>query len=483
MSEVRTRFAPSPTGRMHVGNLRTALYAYLIARHADGTFMLRIEDTDQEREVEGAVDIINRTLLSAGLIPDEGPDCPGDVGPYVQSERVKAGIYMEYAKKLIDKGEAYYCFCDKERLESLHQSVGGKDIMIYDKHCLHLSPEEVQANLAAGKPFVIRQNVPNEGTTCFEDEIYGTIEVPNAELDDMVLIKSDGYPTYNFANVVDDHLMGITHVVRGNEYLSSAPKYNRLYEAFGWEVPVYVHCPLITDEEHHKLSKRSGHSSFEDLIEQGFVPEAVVNYVALLGWSPADDREIFSLKELEENFDYRHMSKSPAVFDIQKLKWMNGEYIKAMDYDAYAQRAVPEIKKVISKDLNLDKIAAMVKTRIEVFPDIDDMVDFFEALPAYDISLYQNKKWKVTPEKSLKVLQDLLPLLEAQEDWSNDALYEVLKDYSAKEEVKAGFTIWPVRIAVSGKAVTPAGATEIMDVLGKEESLARIRKGIELLGD
>ncbi len=481
MSEVRTRFAPSPTGRMHVGNLRTALYAYLIAKHEGGTFMLRIEDTDQEREVEGAVDIINRTLQGTGLIPDEGPDKPGSVGPYVQSERVKAGIYMEYAKKLIDKGEAYYCFCTKERLDSLRTEVNGKEIMIYDKHCLHLSKEEVQANLDAGMPYVIRQNVPNEGTTTFEDDIYGTIEVSNEELDDMVLIKSDGFPTYNFANVVDDHLMGITHVVRGNEYLSSAPKYNRLYEAFGWEVPTYVHCPLITDESHHKLSKRSGHSSFEDLIEQGFVSEAVINYVALLGWSPSDDREIFSLKELEENFDYHHMSKSPAVFDIQKLKWMNGEYIKSMDFDKYAERAIPEIRKVISKDLDVNKIAAMVKTRIEVFPDIDDMVDFFETLPEYSSDLYQNKKWKVTPEKSLGVLTGLLPELEAAGEWTNDALYEILKEYSAREGVKAGFTIWPVRIAVSGKAVTPAGATEIMEILGKEESLARIRKGIEKL--
>ena len=481
MAEVRTRFAPSPTGRMHVGNLRTALYAYLIAKHEDGTFMLRIEDTDQEREVEGAVGIINRTLEGTGLIPDEGPDKPGKVGPYVQSERVKAGIYMEYAKELIRKGEAYYCFCTKERLESLHQEVNGKDIMMYDKHCLHLSQEEIDANLAAGKPFVIRQNVPREGTTKFEDEIYGTIEVPNAELDDMILIKSDGFPTYNFANVVDDHLMGITHVVRGNEYLSSAPKYNRLYAAFGWDVPVYVHCPLITDEAHHKLSKRSGHSSFEDLIEQGFVSEAVVNYVALLGWSPSDDREIFSLQELVENFDYHHISKSPAVFDIQKLKWMNSEYIKAMDFDAFAKRAVPEIRTVVTKDLDLNRIAEMVKTRIEVFTDIPDMVDFFQQLPDYDISLYQNKKWKVTPEKSLQVLQDLLPELEALDAWNNDALYEVLQAYCARAEVKTGFVVWPVRIAVSGRAVTPGGATEIMEVLGKEESLDRIRRGISLL--
>ena len=479
MSNVKTRFAPSPTGRMHVGNLRTALYSYLIAKHAGGTFMLRIEDTDQNREMEGAVDIIKRTMLETGLIPDEGPDNPGTVGPYVQSERVKAGIYMKYAKMLIEKGEAYYCFCTQERLDSLRREVDGKEIMMYDKHCLHLSKEEIEANLKAGKPFVIRQNVPNEGTTKFEDEIYGTIEVPNEELDDMVLIKSDGYPTYNFANVVDDHLMGITHVVRGNEYLSSAPKYNRLYKAFGWEVPTYVHCPLITDEEHHKLSKRSGHSSFEDLLDAGFVSEAIVNYVALLGWSPEDDREIFSLQELVENFDYHRMSKSPAVFDMKKMRWMNGEYIKAMAPESFYERALPEIRKVVTKDLDLKKIADMVKTRIEVFPDIDDMVAFFEALPDYDVSLFQNKKWKVTPEKAKKVLSDLLPLLEAQQDWSNDALYEVLKAYSQREEVKPGFTIWPVRIAVSGKQVTPAGATEIMEVLGKDESLLRIHVALD----
>ena len=479
MSNVKTRFAPSPTGRMHVGNLRTALYSYLIAKHAGGTFMLRIEDTDQNREMEGAVDIIKRTMLETGLIPDEGPDNPGTVGPYVQSDRVKAGIYMKYAKMLIEKGEAYYCFCTQERLDSLRREVDGKEIMMYDKHCLHLSKEEIEANLKAGKPFVIRQNVPNEGTTKFEDEIYGTIEVPNEELDDMVLIKSDGYPTYNFANVVDDHLMGITHVVRGNEYLSSAPKYNRLYKAFGWEVPTYVHCPLITDEEHHKLSKRSGHSSFEDLLDAGFVSEAIVNYVALLGWSPEDDREIFSLQELVENFDYHRMSKSPAVFDMKKMRWMNGEYIKAMAPESFYEGALPEIRKVVTKDLDLKKIADMVKTRIEVFPDIDDMVAFFEALPDYDVSLFQNKKWKVTPEKAKKVLSDLLPLLEAQQNWSNDALYEVLKAYSQREEVKPGFTIWPVRIAVSGRQVTPAGATEIMEVLGKDESLLRIHVALD----
>ncbi len=479
--KVRTRYAPSPTGRMHVGNLRTALYAYLIAKHEGGDFLLRIEDTDQERYVEGATEIIYRTLERTGLIHDEGPDKDGGVGPYVQSQRQSEGIYLEYAKKLIEKGEAYYCFCGQDRLNSLKKTVNGEEIMSYDKHCLHLSKEEVEANLAAGMPYVIRQNNPTEGTTTFHDEIYGDITVDNGELDDMVLIKSDGYPTYNFANVVDDHLMGITHVVRGNEYLSSSPKYNRLYDAFGWEVPVYVHCPLITNEEHKKLSKRSGHSSYEDLIEQGFVSEAVVNYVALLGWSPEDNREIFSLEELKEAFDYRHMSKSPAVFDITKLKWMNGEYLKAMDPDRFYEMAEPYIKEVIKKDLDLRKIAAMVKTRIEVLPDIRGHIDFFEEMPEYDTQMYVHKKMKSTKESALEVLTDVLPLLEAQEDYSNDGLYATLSKYVSEKGYKTGFVMWPVRTAVSGKQMTPAGATEIMEVLGKEESLARIRKGIALL--
>ena len=328
--KIRTRYAPSPTGRMHVGNLRTALYAYLIAKHEDGDFILRIEDTDQGRYVEGAVDIIKRTMADTGLIEDEGPDKDGGVGPYVQSERMRAGIYSKYAQELIDKGQAYRCFCTQERLASLTQVVDGKEISVYDKHCLHLSQEEIEKNLAEGKPYVIRQNNPTEGTTTFHDELYGDVTVENKELDDMILIKSDGYPTYNFANVVDDHLMGITHVVRGNEYISSSPKYNRLYEAFGWDIPKYIHCPLITDEDHHKLSKRSGHSSYEDLIEQGFLPEAVVNFIALCGWSPDSDREIFSLKELVEIFDYHRIGKAPSVFDYQKLRWMNGEYLKAI---------------------------------------------------------------------------------------------------------------------------------------------------------
>ena len=476
--KIRTRYAPSPTGRMHVGNLRTALYAYLIAKHEGGDFILRIEDTDQERYVEGAVDIIYRTLEKTGLLHDEGPDKDGGVGPYVQSDRQKQGIYLQYAKELIDKGQAYYCFCDKERLASLTQTVAGKEINVYDKHCLHLSKEEVEANLAAGKPYVIRQNNPTEGTTTFHDDIYGDITVDNAELDDMILIKSDGYPTYNFANVVDDHLMGITHVVRGNEYLSSSPKYNRLYEAFGWEVPEYVHCPLITDENHQKLSKRCGHSSYEDLIEQGFLSETVVNFVALLGWSPEDNTEIFTLDELVEKFDYHHLSKSPAVFDYTKLKWMNGEYFKAMDADRFYEMAEPYLKEALSKDLNLRKIAAMVQTRIEVFPDIQEMVDFFEELPEYDVEMYTHKKMKTSKESSLEVLTELLPLLEEQTDYNNDALYQTLLSYVEKKGCKNGYVMWPVRTAVSGKQMTPAGATEIMEILGKEESLARIRTGI-----
>ena len=443
MSKVRTRFAPSPTGRMHVGNLRTALYAYLITRHEGGDFLLRIEDTDQERQVEGAVDIIYRTLEKAGITHDEGPDKDGGVGPYVQSERQKQGIYMKYAKQLVEKGEAYYCFCDKERLESLHTMIGDKEISIYDKHCLGLSKEEV----------------------------------------DMILIKSDGFPTYNFANVVDDHLMGITHVVRGNEYLSSSPKYNRLYEAFGWEIPVYVHCPLITDEEHKKLSKRCGHSSFEDLLEQGFLPECIVNFVALLGWSPADNQEKMTMQEMIEKFDYTKMSKSPAVFDYGKLKWLNGEYIKEMDDDRYMEMALPHIKKVVTRDCDYEKIAKMVKTRIEVFPDIEALVDFFQEVPEYDSEMYVHKKMKTTKESSLQLLNEVLPVLEAQEDFSNDALFASLSAFAKEKGYKTGFVMWPIRTAVSGKQSTPGGATELMEILGKEESIARIKAAIEKLSE
>ena len=483
MSKIRTRFAPSPTGRMHVGNLRTALYAYLIAKHEKGDFLLRIEDTDQERFVEGALEIIYRTLEKTGLIHDEGPDRDGGYGSYVQSERQAQGIYLEYAQELIKKGEAYYCFCDKARLESMKQEVSGKEIASYDKHCLHLTQEQIQANLTNKIPYVIRQNNPTEGMTTFVDEIYGEITVDNNELDDMVLIKSDGYPTYNFANVVDDHLMKITHVVRGNEYLSSSPKYNRLYEAFGWEVPVYVHCPLITDEEHKKLSKRSGHSSYEDLLEQGFLTEAIVNYVALLGWSPQDNQEIFSLEELVAQFDYCHMSKSPAVFDIVKLKWMNGEYIKAMDFERFYELALPQIQSVITKEVDLKTVAEMVKTRIEIFTDIPALIDFIEELPEYDIAMYTHKKMKTNIETSLEVLKELLPIFEAHLDYSNDSLYQRLIQFVEEKGCKNGYVMWPIRTAVSGKQMTPAGATELMELLGKEESLRRIKIGIEKLSE
>ena len=481
MTKIRTRFAPSPTGRMHVGNLRTALYEFLIAKHEGGDFILRIEDTDQERFVEGALDIIYRTLEKTGLVHDEGPDKDGGYGPYVQSERQASGMYLKYAKQLVEKGEAYYCFCTEERLQTLKQTIGDKEIIVYDKHCLSLSKEEIEENLKKGMPYVIRQNNPKEGTTTFVDDIYGEITVDNSELDDMILIKSDGYPTYNFANVIDDHLMNITHVVRGNEYISSSPKYQRLYEAFGWEPPKYVHLPLITDENHKKLSKRCGHSSFEDLIEQGFVAEAVVNYIALLGWSPEDNTEIMSLDELIKKFDYHHINKSPAVFDIVKLKWMNGEYIKAMDNEKFYELAMPYIKKVITKDLDLKKILDLVKTRIEILPDLEGQVDFFEELPDYDIAMYTHKKMKTNSENSLEVLKEMLPILENHNDYSIDSLHDLIMKYIADKGIKNGQGLWPLRTAVSGKQMTPGGAFEIMEILGKDESIRRIKVGIEKL--
>jgi glutamyl-tRNA synthetase len=490
MSEIRTRFAPSPTGRMHVGNLRTALYEYLIAKHEGGTFVLRIEDTDQERLVEGAVDIIYRTILGTGLIHDEGPDKDGGYGPYVQSERQASGIYLEYAKQLVAKGAAYYCFCTKERLASLKTAVGNtaedeeeevKEITKYDKHCLHLSKEEIEAKLAEGIPYVIRQNNPTEGSTTFHDVIFGDITVSNEELDDMVLIKSDGYPTYNFANVIDDHMMKISHVVRGNEYLSSTPKYTRLYQDFGWNEPVYVHLPLITNEEHKKLSKRSGHSSYEDLLEQGFVSEAIINFVALLGWSSSNNTEIMSLEDLIREFDYTHINKAPAVFDIVKLRWMNGEYLKNMDDEKFYQLAIPYIKDVVKKDLNYNKIAALVKSRIETLVDIKGIIDFFEELPDYAIEMFSHKKMKTDSASSLLVLKDLLPQFEALEDYSEANIETLIMSYIADKGIKNGQGLWPIRTAVSGKQSTPGGAYEIMNILGKEESLHRIKVAIEKL--
>ncbi len=480
--KVRTRFAPSPTGYMHIGNLRTALYAYLIAKHDCGDFLLRIEDTDKNREVEGALDIIYNSLKLAGLKHDEGPDIGGPVGPYVQSERVKAGIYMDYAKMLVEKGEAYYCFCDDERLSKLKKTINGEEISFYDKHCLSLSKEEIEANLKAGKPFVIRQNNPTTGTTTFNDDLYGDITVDNSELDDMVLIKSDGYPTYNFANVVDDHLMNITHVVRGNEYLSSAPKYNRLYDAFGWDIPKYIHCPPITDETHHKLSKRHGAASFEDMIALGLLPECILNFVALLGWSPASNEEIFDLNRMIELFDYRRISKSPAVLDMTKLRWMNGKYIEMMDENRYLNLAMPYVDKVITKDLDKKKIALLVKTRIEVFPDIPDKIAFFNDMSSdYDKNLYANEKNKLTKDESASILNDVLKILENADDFSNDNLFTILKEYGKSKDIKVGKLMWPIRIALSGLEVTPAGATEIASIIGKDETISRIKNAIKYI--
>lgn len=479
--EVRTRFAPSPTGYMHIGNLRTALYEYLIAKSQGGKFILRIEDTDQERQVEGAVDVIYNTLCMTGLKHDEGPDIGGDYGPYVQSERM--GMYMDYAKELVEKGEAYYCFCTKERLESLKESnAEGAAFAKYDRHCLGLSKEEVQAKLDAGEPFVIRQKMPDSGTTTFSDVVYGDITVENTELDDQILMKADGFPTYNFANVVDDHLMHITHVVRGSEYLSSTPKYNLLYKAFGWEPPVYVHLPAVMRDAHHKLSKRHGDKSFEDLVREGYVVEAIVNYIALLGWSPSGTQEIFSLKELEENFDMAGLSKSPAIFDIKKLTWMNSEYLKAMDFDKFYALAEPKLKEALDgTDLDLKKIAALLQKRLETLNDIPGLVEFFKTLPEYGTELYTHKKMKTNDEIALSSLEAALPVLENLADWNTTSIHDALMALVGELGIKNGQLLWPVRTALSGEPTSPGGAMELAEILGKEESLRRIRKGIELL--
>lgn len=479
--EVRTRFAPSPTGYMHIGNLRTALYEYLIAKSQGGKFILRIEDTDQERQVEGAVDVIYNTMRMTGLHHDEGPDIGGEYGPYVKSERM--GMYMDYAKELVEKGEAYYCFCTKERLESLKESnAEGAAFAKYDRHCLGLSKEEVQAKLDAGVPFVIRQKMPDSGTTTFSDVVYGDITVENTELDDQILMKADGFPTYNFANVVDDHLMHITHVVRGSEYLSSTPKYNLLYKAFGWEPPVYVHLPAVMRDAHHKLSKRHGDKSFEDLVREGYVVEAIVNYIALLGWSPSGTQEIFSLKELEENFDMAGLSKSPAIFDIKKLTWMNSEYLKAMDFDKYYALAEPKLKEALGDtDLDLKKIAALLQKRLETLNDIPGLVEFFKTLPEYGTELYTHKKMKTNDEIALSSLEAALPVLENLADWNTTSIHDALMALVGELGIKNGQLLWPVRTALSGEPTSPGGAMELADILGKEESLRRIRKGIELL--
>lgn len=481
MNKFRTRFAPSPTGYMHVGNLRTALYAFLIAKHDNGTFILRIEDTDQERFVEGAIDIIYKTLKLTGLIHDEGPDVGGDFGPYTQSER--KGTYLKYAEELIEKGEAYYCFCSKERLDMLRlNSEALKRPFKYDKHCIALSKEEIKENLDNKLPYVIRQNNPTEGNITFNDVIYGSITVDNSELEDMILIKSDGLPTYNFANVVDDHLMGITHVVRGSEYLSSSPKYNRLYEAFGWDIPVYVHCPPIMKDSHKKLSKRNGDASFEDLMSKGYLKEAILNYIALLGWNPGTTEEIFSLKDLVEKFDYHNINKAPAIFDTVKLRWMNGEYIRMLSLEEFHEFALPYYKTVLKKEnLDLMKVSQLLHTRTEVFNEIADQVDFFEELPEYSIDMYVHKKMKTTLENSLTALEKSLPLLESLTTWTFDSLHDSVMNLVTELGVKNGQLLWPLRTALSGKSFTPGGAFEISDILGKDESIKRIKIGIEKL--
>ncbi|SFN30298.1 glutamate--tRNA ligase [Proteiniclasticum ruminis] len=483
MSKIRTRFAPSPTGYMHVGNLRTALYAYLIAKHEGGDFILRIEDTDQERYVEGAVDVIFKTLRDTGLIHDEGPDVGGAFGPYVQSER--RDLYKQYALELVEKKEAYYCFCTKERLDMLRDNAEAqKKPFKYDKHCCALSVEEVEENLKKGLPYVIRQNNPTEGVTKFEDVIYGTISVDNEELEDMVLLKSDGLPTYNFANVVDDHLMEITHVVRGSEYLSSSPKYNRLYEAFGWNVPVYVHCPPIMKDAQHKLSKRTGDASFEDLLEKGYLKEAVMNYISLLGWNPGTTQEIFSLEELVEIFNYKNINKSPAIFDSEKLRWMNGEYLKMMPLEEFHTLALPYILKDIKeKPLNTMKIAEILHNRVEVLAEIEGQLDFFYALPEYSIELYTHKKMKTDSAVALSSLETILPVLEniPEDAWTLENLHEIVLNKVKELGLKNGQMLWPIRTALSGKQFTPGGAFEAADILGKTESLERIRIGMDLL--
>ena len=480
--EVRTRFAPSPTGYMHVGNLRTALYTYLIARHAGGKFILRIEDTDQGRYVEGAVDVIYSTMRACGLTHDEGPDVGGPVGPYIQTER--RGLYKEYAELLIARGHAYRCFCDKD--DAAEENVSdGAVIHKYDGRCSRLSEEEIAANLAAGKPYVIRQKIPREGKTTFHDEIFGDITVDNDTLDDQVLIKRDGLPTYNFANVIDDHLMGITHVVRGSEYLSSAPKYNLLYEGFGWEVPTYVHCSPVMRDAQHKMSKRNGDPSYEDLKAQGYLTPAILNYVALLGWSPRgeqSEQEFFTLDELVGAFDIGGISKSPAIFDIEKLTYFNANYLRNLPPEEFCKVAEPYIRQAVKNEAySVGEIAALLQARCEKLTDIPEKVDFFDALPEYGVEFYTNKKSKTNSEVSLDMLNKVLPKLESLPEWTNDAIHDMLVSFAEELGVKNATLMWPLRIAVAGKLVTPGGAVEICHILGREETIKRVKAGIAKL--
>lgn len=472
--KVRTRFAPSPTGYMHIGNLRTALYEYLISKSQGGDFILRIEDTDRSRFVEGAEAVIYNTLKMVGLSHDEGPDIGGKYGPYRQSER--KGEYLIYAKELVEKGAAYYCFCDKNETE---ENISG-----HKDKCRDLTPEEVQKNLSEGKSYVIRQKMPMEGKTTFKDIVFGEVTIDNKELEDQILIKSDGFPTYNFANVVDDHEMEITHVVRGCEYLSSTPKYNLLYESLGWEIPTYIHLPLIMGQNEDgtvsKLSKRHGAVSFEDLVKKGYLPEAIVNYIAFLGWCPDSNQEIFSLSELTKIFTAERISKSPAVFDYKKLDWFNSEYMKLKTDEEFSDLAYPYISSV-AKNCDPKKVAKLLKTRISKLSDIPDLIDFFESLPDYDVNMFENKKSKTNLEISKNVLEKILPEFENLESWTYESIHDLLINFAKSNEMKNGTVMWPVRIAVSGKAMTPGGAVEILEILGKEESLKRIKNAISKL--
>ncbi len=483
MTKVRTRFAPSPTGYMHIGNLRTALYEYLVAKkEEDGVFILRIEDTDQGRLVEGATDIIYETMKQCGLQHDEGPDIGGDYGSYVQSERMASGIYKEYAWKLVELGGAHVCFCSEEDIESQRQLASAKGISFkYDDPCKNLSKEEIDARIAAGEKYVIRQNINPEGTTSFDDEVYGTITVENSTLDEQILLKSDGFPTYNFANVIDDHMMDITHVVRGNEYLSSTPKYNLLYEAFGWRKPIYVHCPPVMKDEHHKLSKRNGDASFQDLVAKGYLPEAIINYIALLGWSPETDQEIYTLDELKKAFNVKRINTSGAIFDIEKLKWMNGMYLRNMDLEKYHELVLPYIKEAVKSDYDTKQIAEILHQRVSILGEINEMLDFFDTYPEYSNDLYINKKMKTNPEIALTSLKAAYETLANTDDWSQANLHDVLMNLVQTLGIKNGQLLFPVRIALTGKAFTPGGAIEIAAILGKEESLKRLNSSIAQL--
>ncbi len=481
MSTVRTRFAPSPTGYMHIGNLRSGLYAYLFARSKDGKFLLRIEDTDQERFVEGATELIFSTLKDVGITWDEGPDVGGDFGPYVQSER--KDIYRPYAEELIKSGHAYRCFCTKEELDARREEAAARgETFKYDKHCLHLSADKIEKKLMAGTPYVIRQNIPAEGTTSFTDMIFGTITVPNADLDDNVLIKADGMPTYNFANVVDDHLMGITHVIRGQEYLSSAPKYNLLYEGFGWEIPEYIHLTSIMRDAQHKLSKRDGDASYADFISKGYLKEAVVNYIALLGWNPGDERERFTLAELVEAFSVEGLSKSNAIFDPNKLMWLNAQYVRDLTETEFTAYAMPYYEAAGIAHMDASILCRILQPRVEIFSQIPEMVDFLARLDeGYDTELFTNKKSKTDAAVSKDMLNAVLPALEVLPDWTEESLHALLMGMAEEMQVKNGTLLWPVRIALAGKQVTPGGAIEIAVLLGREEALRRLRFGLKKL--